>query len=1030
MSNSRDSTRSPTLDSQELPGAFPAIDQPDQFKPISAHYSLSQAVHARKSEFTRQHDIRIKVGSWNVASKPGTEKDIAGWFVGGKGVSESLAGMKIDSNVLPHSEVVDGSGAQEKIESVERQEWRATKKEPTIPKNDPGSVLAGDEIGLYAVGLQEIVDISSATEALRPYTDSSVAKKWKEAMSAALPAGYTLVAEQQLIGLLLLVYASPKIAPTVGSVSTTSVGTGLMGYMGNKGAVTVRIILGETTRLVFINCHLSAGAEKGSVERRNWDVSQITSRTKFDPVTDSTGVTQDFGEGIGQEDFAFWFGDLNYRIEGVPAEDVRRLLMLHTRNEYDIGSQAEQKIEKQIEKERKIAEKHTDTLCPPELLDSMSDPTSLQTTLDSLLPHDELHQQQKERKAFHDGWQEGPITFLPTYKYDVGSVGLFDSSEKRRGPSWCDRILYRTRRAKLEYEKKVEEEEEAKKKDEEMKARGLDKVAQNDEEVLFEYNPDTDGAPEEYDEYNEEEDAADDGETVITKEGFEDKIHLEHYVTHQRVLSSDHKPLDAVFALTYDAVVPELKARITQEVARELDRAENEGRPCITVVCDHHLDQDSPKKKDNDNSQPFEGVDFGDVRYGQTKIRTVTIANTGRVPATFGFVDRPVEPGKPSSISPRWLRVQFDRPSDKDNSIENAIKQYTLEPGDVANAVLELNVDHIDMVREFNDGKQSIDDVLVLRVKDGRDHFLAIRGNWQQSSFARSLDKLVRVPEGGIRRLQHQKPEGSGSKADREQGVKWSAPRELFRLTEAIEELTGRTLAEWGMTADAQQHPPWEMHPGWPFAPESWTLAPGTYREGLTVAAREGLDTDTPFQSLFEPEVTSIDRLEALSETLVAFLQSLNDGIITESLWGELERGILAQERAKTPHSGEDERTWVMDVLSAAPSHSIAFTFLIHMLSYVANEVAPVQNQQSASEARASMESQGSQRSRARSRTVSSQDPAVSRRMQVDGKFAEIMAAAMVRFPSTFRDKERKASQDRAQYILQLFLWEKWGHGN
>ncbi|WP_445498151.1 exonuclease/endonuclease/phosphatase family protein, partial [Pseudomonas aeruginosa] len=79
----------------------------------------------------------------------------------------------------------------------------------------------------------------------------------------------------------------------------------LFGYLGNKGAVTTRILLGETTRMVFVNSHLASGAEQTYLERRLWDYNQILTRTQFEPVQ-LAGSTNSTPEKIGDEDFAFW----------------------------------------------------------------------------------------------------------------------------------------------------------------------------------------------------------------------------------------------------------------------------------------------------------------------------------------------------------------------------------------------------------------------------------------------------------------------------------------------------------------------------------------------------------------------------------------------------------------------------------------------------------------------------------------------------------------------------------------------------
>ncbi|CAO1622405.1 unnamed protein product [Jaminaea pallidilutea] len=56
----------------------------------------------------------------------------------------------------------------------------------------------------------------------------------------------------------------------------------------------------------------------------------------------------------------------------------------------------------------------------------------------TLYDHDQLN---RCRHLVFSGFDEGPLTFAPTYKYDVNS-DAYDSSEKQRIPAWTDRIFY------------------------------------------------------------------------------------------------------------------------------------------------------------------------------------------------------------------------------------------------------------------------------------------------------------------------------------------------------------------------------------------------------------------------------------------------------------------------------------------------------------------------------------------------------------------------------------------------------------
>ncbi|KAF4978425.1 hypothetical protein FZEAL_5189 [Fusarium zealandicum] len=965
------------------PASQSNASEPAELSPTTPQ-SLAKAVHGRQSEYVRPHRLKVKIGTWNVAACPGTDKDLATWFTCGEGIDQNFATLNLSQNSAVEADTNKRGGGAE-----------------------PLHLTAGKDIGLYVLGLQEIVDLNTTKDYMNRavYTDTTVMDKWKAALEAALPAGYELVTAEQMTGLLLLVYASPEIAPTISNVSTKQVGTGLLGYFGNKGAVTTRLLLGETTRMVFINSHLASGAGSSYLDRRCWDVGQVLSRTQFEPVVHS-GVEEDEEEKIGDEDLAFWFGDLNFRLDGLPGDDIRRLLMLHARGEYGAADDSKPALGEQgviimkgsdsddetttttssLHSREESFDTTTDLPDPDDFPEDPSqDPTSLQATIDSLLPHDQLRRVMKQRKVFHDGWREGPITFLPTYKYDVGTVGLFDSSEKQRAPSWCDRILFRTRKDKQNYETKIKEEEEAKKKDEEMKSRGLEE----DEDVLFSYDPDADGedasaASEgmDYDEYDDNEELQ--GEDLVTKEGFHDRIDMEIYASHQRITSSDHKPITSIFTLDYDAVVPDLKAKIHAEVARELDRAENEGRPGITVVVEGGTDDDSNI------------VDFGEVAALERKTRSLTVANTGGVSATFSFVAKPSTEDGADTI-PEWLKTTFVR-ADEESPEPLGVK-VTLDPGETASVMLEVQISATSHIRALNEARAKVEDVLVLRIEDGRDHFIPVRGNWQPTCIGRSIAELIRIPDGGIRKFVREK--GIKGAISYDSDVRCSAPKELFKLTEAVQTLVERSLAEATMLEEAVL----PRDPGWPLESSAWRVGASELHEAQ-VALIAALDMDTVLLDALPLEWPASFKLEVVCSVLLLFLEALTDGLIPTQLWAKLATAF--PNFSSLPVTAwPDAKTQILDVLSLAPNHNIAFVFLTATLSRAASELTPVTT---------GPRSIGlTRRLSFRPNNTESED--TKKRKMRERRYAEIVGPLACRV-----NEKEKGAKDRARTVVEMFL--------
>lgn len=173
------------------------------------------------------------------------------------------------------------------------------------------------------------------------------------------------------------------------------------------------------------------------------------------------------------------------------------------------------------------------------------------------------------------------------------------------------------------------------------------------------------------------------------------------------LVTSDHKPVSSVFEVQTKVLENNKKRNIYESLGRQLDVWENENIPKVRMT---------PKC-----------VDFGNINFDTPITLSLLVHNIGQVAVKFSFVAKFQE----DVFCKRWLSVSPQ---------SGIIAPNTSQEIDVTLHVTK------ECAQDLTCGKDSLDDILILRLENGRDYFVTVSADYLKSSFGASIDWLLKVP--------------------------------------------------------------------------------------------------------------------------------------------------------------------------------------------------------------------------------------------------------------------------------------------
>ncbi|KAI4352774.1 hypothetical protein L6164_006994 [Bauhinia variegata] len=327
------------------------------------------------------------------------------------GAEIATLGMPLDQNLprqFPSSKRLDRLNCFRTEDSSETRDTSFTQETTKLSRMLSGSERIGlvwPEPPLHLLS-QQLLERPSSFKSIKSFKSSKSFKAYnsfKSYMNEAPPdlamleeidlealmkrkrrSSYVRIVSKQMVGIFITVWVRRSLRKHIQNLKVSTVGVGIMGYIGNKGAISISMSIYQTL-FCFVCTHLTPGEKEGDELKRNADVHEILRRTQFHSLSDVR-----LPKSIHDHERIIWLGDLNYRIN-LSYEEARHLI-------------SKKQWSKLVEK-------------------------------------DQLARELKNG-AF-GGWSEGTLNFPPTYKYEINSDKYYGDDPKagRRTPAWCDRIL-------------------------------------------------------------------------------------------------------------------------------------------------------------------------------------------------------------------------------------------------------------------------------------------------------------------------------------------------------------------------------------------------------------------------------------------------------------------------------------------------------------------------------------------------------------------------------------------------------------